>query len=107
MEGGMLAKARDFILRNARLLERRRFAAEFEGGPAAAVVTALAAYRNADGGFGAALEPDKRDPASQPVDVQFALETMDAVGAFDRGLALGACDFLARISTPEGGVPFA
>ncbi|MEJ0026810.1 MAG: hypothetical protein WDN01_12350 [Rhizomicrobium sp.] len=102
----MLAKARDFVLRNARLLERRRFEAEFDGGPASAVVTALAAYRNTDGGFGQALEPDKRDPASQPVDVQFALETMDAVGAFDRQLALGACDFLAKISTHEGGVPF-
>ena len=103
----MLAEAQDFILRNARLLERRRFAAEFEGGPASAVVAALAAYRNDDGGFGAALEPDKRDPSSQPVDVQFALETMDAVGAFDRRMALRACDWLATVSTPEGGVPFA
>ena len=103
----MLERARDFILRNARLLERRRFAAEFEDGSAAAVVTALAAYRNEDGGFGNALEPDKRDPASQPVDVQFALETMDAAGAFDRQLALKACDWLARASTPKGGVPFA
>ena len=103
----MLSKARDFILRNARLLERRRFAAQFEGAPAASVVTALAAYRNTDGGFGAALEPDKRDPASQPVDVQFALETMDGVGAFDRQIALGVCGWLARVSTAEGGVPFA
>ncbi|MEI9991224.1 MAG: hypothetical protein WDM86_14405 [Rhizomicrobium sp.] len=103
----MLAGARGFILRNARLLERRRFAAEFEGGPASAVVTALAAYRNDDGGFGVGLEPDKRDPASQPVDVQCALETMDSAGAFDRQLALGACDFLAKVSTAEGGVPFA
>ena len=103
----MLAEARDFILRNARLLERRRFAAEFEDGPAAAAIAALGAYCNEDGGFGAALEPDKRDPASQPVDVQFALETMDAVGAFDRAMALRTCDFLVGVSTSEGGVPFA
>ncbi len=103
----MLAGARDFLLRNARLLERRRFAAEFEGAPATAVVAALAAYRNADGGFGSGLEPDKRDPASQPVDVQFALETMDEAGAPDRGMALSACDWLMTVSTPEGGVPFA
>lgn len=103
----MLAKARDFVLRNARLLERRRFAALFDGGPAQGVVRALAAYQNEDGGFGNALEPDKRDPASQPVDVQFALETMDAAGAFDRALALRACDFLQRVATEEGGVPFA
>jgi hypothetical protein len=107
MEGGMLAEARDFILRNARLLERRHFAADYDGGPGAAVVAALAAYRNEDGGFGSGLEPDKRDPASQPVDVQFALETMDAIGVFDRPMALRACDWLLTVSTPDGGVPFA
>jgi hypothetical protein len=103
----MLAEARDFVIRNARVLERRLFAALFEDGPREGVVRALGGYRNADGGFGNALEPDKRDPASQPVDVQFALETMDAAGAFDRTLALAACDFLERASTAEGGVPFA
>lgn len=103
----MLAKARDFVLRNARVLERRCFAAAFDGGPAQGVAKALMAYQNADGGFGHALEPDKRDPASQPVDVQFALETMDAFGAFDRAMALKACDFLQTVSTAEGGVPFA
>lgn len=103
----MLAKTRDFMLRNARLLERRRFAVHFEGGDGADAVRALAAYRNRDGGFGAALEPDKRDPSSQPVDVQFALETMDADGAFDRQMALSACDWLQRVSTAQGGVPFA
>jgi hypothetical protein len=103
----MLAKARDFVARNARLLERRTFAALFDGGPSEAVVRSLEAYRNADGGFGNALEPDKRDPASQPVDVQFALETMDTVGAFDPAAALRACDWLKTVSTAEGGVPFA
>ena len=103
----MLATARDFVARNARLLERRVFAALFDGGPARAVVRALAAYQNEDGGFGNALEPDKRDPASQPVDVQFALETMDAVSAFDHAMALRACDWLVTVSTSEGGVPFA
>ena len=62
-------RAHDFMLRNARLLERRLFEATWTGGPSAAVVAALAAYQNADGGFGAGLEPDKRDPASQPVDL--------------------------------------
>lgn len=103
----MLAKARDFILRNARLLERRRFAVHFAGGDCADVLSALAAYRNRDGGFGAALEPDKRDPASQPVDVQFAFETLDAVNAFDAALVTGAADWLASVTTADGGVPFA
>ena len=32
---------------------------------------------------------------------------MDAVGAFDRQMALRACDWLLLVSTPAGGVPFA
>src|SRR6202043_3403595 len=107
MEDAMLEHARDFLLRNARLLERQRFAALFEGAPAAGVLRALGAYQNADGGFGLGLEPDKRDPASQPVDVQFAFETMDSVGAFDGAMARRACDWLETVTRPEGGVPFA
>src|SRR5690242_7924367 len=87
----VLKQARDFVLRNARLLERATFAAHFEGASAPPVLRALAAYQNPDGGFGLALEPDKRDPNSQPVDVQFALETMDAVEGFDMGMAKRAC----------------
>ena len=44
--------ARTFIYANGRLLEQRVFAALFEGRAASAVVAALAAYRNTDGGFG-------------------------------------------------------
>ena len=99
--------ARDFIVRNARLLERRLFAFHFDGGAAEPVVRALAAYQNPDGGFGGGLEPDKRDPGSQPQDAQFALETLDAVGALDSILALRLCDWLETVTTEEGGVPYA
>jgi hypothetical protein len=103
----VLKQARDFMLRNARLLERATFAAHFEGAATAPVRRALTAYQNDDGGFGNALEPDKRDPHSQPVDVQFALETMDAVGDFDMAAAKRVCAWLTSVSTDEGGVPFA
>jgi len=66
------AAGRTFILRQGRLLERRLLAACFEGGPAAGVVDALRGYRNDDGGFGHGLEPDKRCPASLPIDVEVA-----------------------------------
>ena len=102
----MLARAGDFIVRNARLLERRRFSFHFEGGDSASVLGALAAYQNPDGGFGTALEPDKRVAASQPVDVQVALEIMDEVGAVDAAMVRRACDWLATVTTGEGGVPF-
>ena len=96
--------ARRFLLENARVLERRLFATVFDGEPARGVVDALRAYRNDDGGFGHGLEPDKRCPDSQPLDVEQALETIEATGAWDDGLAAGACDFLASIAAPDGAV---
>lgn len=102
-----LARAQDFVWRNARLLERQLFAYLFADGSKDAVLRALRAYQNTDGGFGNALEPDKRCPSSQPVDVEFAFHTLDALDSFDDAMVLRACDFLAAISTLEGGVPFA
>lgn len=101
----VLTSAETFIWNNARLLERRLFAFQFRGGPREDVLAALRAYQNEDGGFGNALEPDIRCPDSQPVPIQHALEIMDAVGP-DAALIGRACDFLASITTAEGGVPF-
>ena len=72
--GPELEQARQFILGNARLLDRKRFAFRFEGGSAKDVVAALRPYQNVDGGFGHALEPDLRCAASQPVPTELALE---------------------------------
>jgi hypothetical protein len=101
----VLARAETFIWSNARLLERRLFAYHFAGGSRAEVLEALLAYRNADGGFGNALEPDIRCPDSQTVPTQHALEILDAVG-FEPELARRACDFLLSVTTDAGGVPF-
>jgi hypothetical protein len=68
-----------FLLSQARLLERRLFATCFPGQPAAKVADALRGYQNDDGGFGHALEPDKRCPASLPVDVETAFQALAAV----------------------------
>jgi hypothetical protein len=103
--GDRFARARDFVYRNARLLERRLFAALFERAPAEGVVDALRGYRNDDGGFGNGLEPDKRAPQSQPLDVRFALEILELAGADDEQLVRRACDFLATVSAPSGAVP--
>ncbi|HEY5107537.1 MAG TPA: hypothetical protein VII73_12330 [Caulobacteraceae bacterium] len=107
MSPDQIGAARNFVLCNGRLLERRLFAFHFDGGSAEAAVAALAAYQNLDGGFGAGLEPDKRDPASQPVDVQFALETLDGLGVMGGPMVLRACDWLSSVTTKDGGVPFA
>lgn len=111
MDEQRMSRAADFIWRNARLLERRLFSFIFEGGDPRLVASALKAYQNADGGFGNALEPDKRTPHSHPVDVQIAFELLDRVGLMgdaqiQRDMLLPACDFLESIRTAQGGVPF-
>jgi hypothetical protein len=102
-----LPLARDFLLRNARLLERRIFAFLFEGGPREMVLSALRAYQNPDGGFGGALEPDMRTLTSQPVFVEEAFKVLDLVDAFSDPIVNRACGYLLSITTPEGGLPSA
>lgn len=99
------SRGRDFIYREGRLLDQRLFETVFEAAPPQGVLDALRGYRNADGGFGHGLEPDVRCPESQPLDVELALQTMDAAGAVDRELVNAALDFLESVTTPEGGVP--
>jgi hypothetical protein len=101
-----IASAADFVLRAARLLDRRRFAFRFGDGSAADVLAALVPYQNEDGGFGNALEADIRGAAGQPVPVEHALRILDEVGLFDEPRVLSACDWLASVTTEEGGVPF-
>ena len=97
---GSLERGREFIYATARVLEQRLFATAFEGAPATGVVDALRAYRNDDGGFGHGLEPDARAPASQPVDVWFAFDTLVAAGVRADELVLPACDWLATLGVP-------
>jgi hypothetical protein len=100
-----LAAAQKFMLGNARLLERRLFDFLFRDGNRQQVLAALLAYQNVDGGFGNALEPDKRTATSQPIDQELGLRILDDVG-FHPNVAQRVCDFLLTVTTPEGGVPF-
>lgn len=102
----VLAAAERFLWAEARLLEQRLFATLFRGAPAGGVVDALRGYQNDDGGFGHGLEPDKRCPASLPVDVEFALRTLAAAGTTDPELLRRAAGFLERAAT-GGAVPLA
>ena len=95
-----------FVAANARVLDRRRFQRLFEDGPAAPVRDAVAAYRNDDGGFGHALEPDCRAPGSQPAAAAMALRIMDETDTWDEDLVQGACDWLAAAAPAEGGAAF-
>jgi hypothetical protein len=95
-----------FIAGNARVIDRRRFQRLFGDGAAQPVRDAVAAYRNDDGGFGHALEPDCRAPGSQSLAVEMALRIMDETDAWDEMLVRGACDWLASVAPAEGGVAF-
>jgi hypothetical protein len=98
--------AEQFLAANARVLERRRFERLFRGGDAGPVRDAVAAYRNPDGGFGHALEPDGRCPGSQPLAIDFALRVLLEAGAWDTALADGACGWLAAHAPAGGGAVF-
>lgn len=116
-----LAAAQTFMATHARLLDRRHLDVVLGGGPeaGAALVAALLAHRNPDGGFGWALEPDLRAESSQPAGALHALELLeDAVAAGLDGeqpaglapapaaLAAALCDWLEGVTLPDGGLPF-
>jgi hypothetical protein len=96
MSTNILESAETFIWNNARLLERRLFSFLFKGGLGKDVITALSAYQNEDGGFGNALEPDKRTSTSQPIEQEVALRILDDMG-FDGKIAGKICEFLMSI----------
>ena len=98
--------AAEFMAGHARVLDRRVFQRLFQGGAPEPVRDAVAAYRNDDGGFGHALEPDLRAAASQPAAVEMALRIMDAADAWDENLVRDAVDWLASIAPSEGGATF-
>jgi hypothetical protein len=114
MTNDILTTGRAFLDREGRLVERRLAAVLFDGADPSGVVDAVRAYRNPDGGFGHGLEPDKRCPASLPIDVESALDIVLVAGGGGKdhpggpdldGLIRGACDWLGSVAAPDGAVP--
>lgn len=100
-----MQRATEFMWRNARLLERALFARKFLEGSRDAVLAAVRAYQNPDGGFGHALEPDVRAPHSMPLHCEIALHALSQAGVREHGMAHGICEYLASIAEPTGRVP--
>src|ERR1700704_5069043 len=98
--------AEQFVRANARLLERHRLAVLLHGGAVSPVIAALRAYRNPDGGFGHALEPDVRAPESEPAATLHALEVLASVGALDDPMVGDAAAWVGTIAGPDGALPF-
>ena len=100
-----LFRAEHFVWLTARVLEQRLFAYHFLNGGPDPVETALDAYRNADGGYGHALEPDLRGPVSQPLHTAHALRILDAVGRCGGQRVERVCRYLTSVSTSDGALP--
>lgn len=99
--------AASFLATHGRLLDRRRFELLSGETDARAVLAALGAYRNPDGGYGWGLEPDLRAPESQPGGALHAWEVFEEIAPDPAAHAAHLCDWLASVSTPDGGLPFA
>ncbi|MGW4482629.1 hypothetical protein ACWEOE_02205 [Amycolatopsis sp. NPDC004368] len=102
-----LGAAASFMGTHGRVLDRRRFELLFGEGDADAVLSAVSAYRNPDGGYGWGLEPDLRAPESQPGGALHAFEVFEDVAPTTTPLALELCDWLESVALPGGGLPFA
>ncbi|MFF6912364.1 hypothetical protein [Streptomyces sp. NPDC012466] len=100
-----VTRAERFVWLTARVLDQHRFAHDFRGGSADQVETALDAYRNEDGGYGHALEPDLRGPVSQPLHTAHALRVLDAVGRCAGQRVERICRYLTAVSTADGALP--
>ena len=99
--------AAEFMAGHARVLDRRVFQRLFQGGAPEPVRDAVAAYRNDDGGFGHALEPDLRargQPASGRRDGAARSWTPPARGT-STSCAAPSTGW-SRIAPAEGGATF-
>ncbi len=74
-------KACDFVLSKARRLDAALLSHHLHGGEVDAVIREVSRYQNADGGFGNALEPDLRTPASTGIATVVGLRSLREVQA--------------------------
>jgi hypothetical protein len=104
-----LDRASAFMASHARVLDRRRFDALVTDSDAAreAIIGALDAYRNPDGGYGWGLEPDLRARESQPGGALHALEALADAGPANSPHTAALLDWLNSVTLPDGGLPFA
>lgn len=85
----------------ARPLDQARFRFHFEGGSAASVLAELAKFQNEDGGFGHALEPDLRAPASSVIATSQGCSILHEVAASaDEAIVQGTIRYLLQTYDP-------
>jgi hypothetical protein len=102
-----LTAATAFMATHARTLDRRRFDVLLVDGAPEDVLGAVDGYHNRDGGYGWGLEPDLRSSESQPGGALHAFEALVDAAPATTTRAAELCDWLASVSLPDGGMPFA
>jgi hypothetical protein len=102
-----LSGATSFLAGHGRLLDRRRLELLQGRTEPKALLTAVDAYRNGDGGYGWGLEPDLRAPESQPAGALHAFEVFEDIAPATTPRAVELCDWLDSVTLPDGGLPLA
>lgn len=90
-------KTIDFIYRYSRPLDLARYRFHFEQASSTEVLSILAHYQNADGGFGHGLEPDFLNPQSTPIATWAAVNILRETKTTDseQPLVAGVLRYLA------------
>ncbi|NDJ53596.1 MAG: hypothetical protein GYB68_11000 [Chloroflexi bacterium] len=97
-----LDAATTFIKAQARPVDLALYAFYFEDGTASAVLDALSAYQNEDGGFGHGIEPDIRLSESSPMASSVGMQYAVAVDApAGHPLIVNAMDYLVETFNHE------
>ena len=97
-----IKKIKEFIFKNGRLLERRLFSFFFEKGNKDAVIKALVAYQNLDGGFGNGIEPDLLCPDSTAIGAETAMYILDLLGYVNNEITDHLFNWIIKEQNEEG-----
>jgi hypothetical protein len=96
---------RAFVESSGRALEKALLLHGLGQGSAEAVMVALIAFQNPDGGFGGGLEPDMRSPASTAIASSIGMRLLARIGAPARHpTVVGVVDWLAGALDRDAGV---
>ncbi|MHA2184758.1 MAG: hypothetical protein ACXAAI_07125 [Promethearchaeota archaeon] len=97
-----LRKIKELIFQNGRLLERKLFSYFFENGNKDAVIKALVAYQNPDGGFGNGIEPDLLIPDSTAIGAETAMFYLDLLEFVDNEITDDLYSWIIKEQNEKG-----
>jgi len=102
---GLRSAFKKNLFATGRLLERAAWLVVFEERPESLLLRALAAYQNADGGFGHGLEPDLLTPSSSAIAAETALCLLDMTGCADESMLEGGASWVENNLNAKGILP--